>query len=151
MTKGPGPRQTYENGKSIQNLQRHIQNKISGPGMKQYLYEKNGWEEDTFLNFDWDAIEMALNSYKPYKLTKVAQLMYRWQYVGERKETMRDGGSVCPTGCGEMEESLHYLYRTSRDMTKRRQKHYTLLVMQLKALHTYPGIIAVVTKALRQE
>ena len=118
--------------------------------MKQYLCEKNGWEEETFLNFDWDAIELALNTYKPYKQTKIAQLMHRWQYVGERKVMMNDGSNLCPAGCGEVEEGMHYLYCTSREMVKRRQKHYTLLVKQLTALNTYPGIIAALTKILQQ-
>ena len=32
--------------------------------MKEYICKKNGWKEEQFLMYDWDATEKVLDSYK---------------------------------------------------------------------------------------
>ena len=51
--------------------------------------------------------------------------------------------------CGQLKTKLHYLHCTDTKITTTREKHTTLLVKQMKALNSYPGIITAVTKILK--
>ena len=56
---------------------------------------------------------------------------------------------MCPTGCGATEEAVHYIFCKSKEVIKRREIHHSIFIKQLKAINTYPGIIAMFTKALK--
>ena len=51
--------------------------------------------------------------------------------------------------CGSKETKMHYLYCTDKEFTHTREKYLRLLIKQLKALNTYPGITTAICKILR--
>ena len=137
-----------EDGIYIQDLQQYILLKTNGKDLKEYIKTKFEWEEETFNLVNWYAIAAALKTYKPYKRTKVSQLMFNWQYVGERKNMMEEADGVCPTGCGDFETKLHYIFCKSKEMITRRARHRSILLKQLQVLNTYPGIQTAISNAI---
>ena len=61
---------------------------------------------------------------------------------------MEEDDGFCPAGCGCIEDSLHYMHCEAKEMVMRRTKHKSLLIKQMRALNTYPGIITVVSKII---
>lgn len=74
--------------------------------------------------------------------------MFNWQYVGERQYLMEEKTGMCPTDCGEMEQGIHYVFYQSKEMKLQREKHKSILLKQLRAINTYPGVITAVSKAI---
>ena len=75
--------------------------------------------------------------------------MHHWQYIGERKLLMNENTGQCPMQCGQLETKLHYLYCTDLKITMARKNHIILLVKQMKALNSYPGIMFTFTQILK--
>ena len=136
-------------GMYIKDLHEYMQYVITANPMIEYLLKKNKWSLNQLQMINWKALEMALKSYKPFRQTRLAQLMHDWQHTGDRILLMAEGKADCPTKCGMIESKLHYLYCKDRDMQKGRAKIMTTLVQQLKCLRTYPGIITSLQKILR--
>ena len=121
-------------GHRINNLRTFITENTNGKELRKYIQEKMEWEDEEFDMIDWRSIEKTLNGYTEYKQTRIVQLMFRWQYVGGRKQLMEEDDGFCPAGCGCIEDSLHYMHCEAREMVVRRTKHKSLLIKQMRAI-----------------
>ena len=86
--------------------------------MEQYLKQKFQWDNSVLTTIDWHAIEIVLNRHKPYRRTKLCQMMYNWQHDGHQKNQMYGEEGKCPMGCGANETHMHYLHCTDEGMIK---------------------------------
>ena len=89
---------------------------------------------------DWSAMENGLKRREPFLRTKLCQLMYNWQHIGQQKRLMHNEEDECPAGCGCEETTMHYLLCTQSEMAKYRKLKQQLLERQLWKLGTYKGI-----------
>ena len=54
------------------------------------------------------------------RVTNILKMVHGWQNDGQQKDSFYEGNEdkVCPAGCGEREEQLHYIVRKSSSMTR---------------------------------
>ena len=135
----------------IGDLHEYIQYVTTATPLIAYLMKKNNWTFEQLQTIQWNDIETALKSYKPYYKVKIAQLMHDWQYVGERQHLMGDNTNQCPSKCGEVETKLHYLKCKDVEMTKNRAAHLKTLQQRLRVINTYPGIVSTISKLLTSD
>ena len=121
------------NGLLVDNIRDYFQYAITAPPMIEYLMKKNNWTIEKIQWINWKDIESALNTYKPFYRTRMAQLMHDWQHTGDRIQLMNEGKADCPTQCGQCETKLHYLQCPDNSVRVERRKALTLFTHQLKS------------------
>jgi len=133
----------------VGNMTKYLYTKVNGTQLEQYMKTKFNWSENTLRKIDWTSLEKTLNKYKPFQRTKICQLMYNWQNVGQQKSLYGEDKGKCPTGCGEDETYMHYLNCKHPEMSTYKKKRIQIFKQQLIQQKTYTGITIILTKILR--
>jgi hypothetical protein len=103
------------------NIDEHVRMLMTATPLKTYIMDKNGWTHLTFNLVDWNAVGRFMSHLSAAKRAKVAKLQHNWQNMGRQKGFfLRSQGEddeakeveCCPLGCGQYEDSLHYLLCT---------------------------------------
>ena len=137
-----------DKGKYISNIYDQLLHNKNYETLWEYMKSKYEWDEEAMQNIEWSSLNAALSKYIPTYKTKIIQLMYDWQAIGERKELMNEEGVNCLMQCGCKETKMHYLWCRDPEFTFKRQVHLNLLQKQLRAIYTYPGTVATFSKIL---
>ena len=89
-----------------------ITEEISKIGLITYLLEKNPrWNEAIFQTIDWESIGSCMTKMSALRITNIVKMVHGWQNDGNQNYLFDNvtGDSMCPTGCGQMEERLHFV------------------------------------------
>ena len=109
------------------NFSSELYSYIAGGRMRNYIQNKYGWNDNVFFSVDWESFGEYFHGLNISKLANVIKYIYDWQFtkkwetkIEESKNrnkngdiqneiTSKEGGELCPTGCGLVEDHHHYL------------------------------------------
>ena len=94
-----------------------------------YCMEKYGWEYDTFLLVDWEAVRSVRRKLTQTQRMQTAKLMHGWVPVMHML-AHETGNSQCP-GCPHPDETLDHLFRCTNP--RQVEARHTLLLSLRKA------------------
>ena len=115
-----------------------VTEEISKAGIITYLMEKNPWWNDAiFHTIDWESVGLCMKKMTPQRVTNVVKMVHGWQHDGNQKYLFDDEteDSMCPTGCGQMEEKLHFVTCQAPILVQaqhRRRDAFTLVHKKLR-------------------
>ena len=110
----------YNSQALVTKVGRKIRDLRHSANLRQYIQEKEQWDDDIFDSVDWPAFEACLKRLNVHKRINVTKYIFNWQNTGRQKQLFehsqalaenRDARDVgtCPMGCGQHEDSQHYL------------------------------------------
>ena len=156
-----------QDGLVIQNLRKYLLRSKNGEELLNYYRDKKGWHSRTLSKIDWEATESLLRRANPIKKNRLIQVMHDWQNVGRQKGKFRDSKiksterqqdnitteektiHLCPVGCGEVEDHLHYVKCKAEPMIAARQKSRLNVLTRLKRLRTNEFICSTISYILK--
>ena len=151
-----------KDGVLINDVRRYMTETINGEAMLEYMEKRRGWEPKTIDMIEWEGIEGMMRSANPMKRIKLLKMLHNWQNTGSQKGRIRDSRlklhsdsplepteeeascHLCPAGCKEVENELHYLHCPDATAKSDRYDLITKVLKKLKLLHTYEGITTMV-------
>ena len=157
-----------QDGLVIQNLRRFLLREKNGEELLDYYRVKKGWHSRIFNKIDWEAIDSLLRRADPIKKNRIIQVMHDWQNIGRQKGKFRDARllkkaehplqptieektiHLCPNGCGEVEDHLHYVKCADKAMVIERTKLRLDAIKRLKRLRTNDYICSIINTVLRR-
>ena len=162
-----------KNGVAILDMRSYMTEKINGGRMLEYLMRKRNWDDDILSSIEWEGIGGMMKQANPIKRIQILKLLHGWQNIGSQKGKIRDARlrldtdrpleptidevncHLCPSGCGEKEDELHFLHCPEGSEVTKREELIRTALKKLKALCTYDGIVSLVrlilTKVSRRE
>ena len=64
------------NGVFIDDIRTHLQHEYLGQTLRQYLQQKYNWDNERFVDIDWEGVENILSGYRPCYRNRIAQLIH---------------------------------------------------------------------------
>ena len=132
----------------------------SKPLQKWYIQQKESWTDKVFDSVDWPAFERCMKKLSIHKRINVTKYIFNWQNTGRQKQLFemwradcddrepQDVGQ-CPMGCGEHEDSQHYLQCTKLRNARAIDQSLGMLQKWMKKVHTCPEIEVIFMIGLR--
>ena len=144
---------TTKIGPKIRDL-RHSEN------LRQYIQTKEGWETDVFDSVDWPAFEACLKRLTIHKRINVVKYIFNWQNTGRQKQLFEQSNAAierrapenvgrCPMGCGQHEDSQHYLRCKKLHDTRAMDCSFGQLQKWMKKAHTHPEMEVILIVGLK--
>ncbi|GFH56771.1 predicted protein [Chaetoceros tenuissimus] len=104
------------------NVAAELRSEITGRAMKSYLKTKYQWSDEVFPKIDWKSLEAYMKSISQQIRTNVHKLRYGWQFTRQRKNVFELHGKEdfeledesCPLGCGDTDDTHHFLTCSSQ-------------------------------------
>jgi hypothetical protein len=93
------------------------------------------------------------------KCAKVAKLQHNWQNTGWQKGLFLQSGSeadtaeaseLCPMGCGNFKDSLHYLWHTHNPKPNEMVRGLSGIKKWLQSNNTAPGLTSILMRITRK-
>lgn len=155
-------------GKDVEDFRNYLLMKNNGKEMLNYYETKKGWKMNTIRSIDWEALNSLLRHASPIQKNRHIQTLHNWQNVGSQKGKIRDSRlgrdvqpplqpteeekeiHLCPNGCGETEESMHYIRCQEKEMMKKRDLYRERAMNKLKKLRTNEGILGTVNQIIKR-
>ena len=119
--------------------------------LREYIQQKENWTDNVFDSANWPAFKQCMHKLTIHKRINVTKYIFNWQNTGRQKQLFEQSQAVrkerdardvgrCPMGCGQHEDSQHYLKCTKlRDATAIDQS-FGMLQKWLKKVNTAPEI-----------
>ena len=128
--------------------------------LKRYIQEKENWEDDVFETVDWLAFETCLKKLTIHKRINVTKYIFNWQNTGRQKQLFensqanienREPRNVgnCPMGCGQHEDSQHYLRCDKLRDARAIDRSFGGLQKLMKKTDTHPELEIILLIGLR--
>ena len=151
---GSSPATFYHDGKPVHTkIGRKIRSIRLDQPLRQYIQQKEQWDDETFETVDWKAFDASMNKLSIHKRINIAKYVFNWQNTGRQKQLFEDAQAMteerdssnvvlCPMGCGQPELPQHYLQcpilhnarvitRDLAAVTKWMEKNNTLTEMRI--------------------
>ena len=137
-----------------------IRDIIHSRPLRLYIQDKESWTDEVFDSVDWPAFERCMQKLSIHKRINVTKYIFNWQNTGRQKQLFemrqaeregRDPCDVgqCPMGCGEHEDSQHYLRCTKLRDARAMDTSFGMLQKWMKKVHTYSEIEVIFMIGLR--
>ena len=128
--------------------------------LRNYIQEKEDWTDKVFESVDWHAFEQCMNELSVHKRINVTKYVFNWQNIGHQKQLFENGRALqeeraardmgqCPMGCGEHEDSQHYLRCTKLRDARAIDLSFGILQKWMKKVHTHPELEVILMVGLR--
>ena len=128
--------------------------------LRAYVMEKEDWTEDIFNSVDWQAFERGMQKLSIHKRINVTKYIFNWQNTGRQKQLFEDGRAMqeernpqivgtCPMGCGEHEDSQHYLRCTKLQDSKAIDQSFGEVRNWMRKHHTHKELEIILLTGLR--
>ena len=137
-----------------------IRDIIHSKPLRKYIQQKESWTDEVFDSVDWPAFERCMKKLSIHKRINVTKYIFNWQNTGRQKQLFemwradcddrepQDVGQ-CPMGCGEHEDSQHYLQCTKLRNARAIDQSLGMLQKWMKKVHTCPEIEVIFMIGLR--
>ena len=128
--------------------------------LRTYIKEKENWEDTVFDTVDWPAFESCLKRLTIHKRINVTKYIFNWQNTGRQKQLFENSQAIhenreprnvgyCPMGCGQQEDSQHYLRCTKLHDTRAIDRSFGDLQKWMKKMNTHPEMEIILLLGLR--
>ena len=144
---------TTKIGRKIREL-RHTAN------LRKYIQEKEEWEDAVFDSVDWPAFKACLGRLSVHKRINVTKYVFNWQNTGRQKQLFENSQALierrilqdvgtCPMGCGQHEDSQHYLRCPKLHDARAIDSGFGRLQKWMKKADTHPEMRVILTVGLQ--
>ena len=155
-------------GKDVEDLRKYLLKRTNGDDILNYYRERRGWDRDIIQTIDWEAVDNLLRKTTPLQKNRLMQMMHNWQNVGAQKGKMRDSRlgknlipppqltmeetdiHLCPNGCGENEENMHYVRCQDDKFKKQRDSLRREMIVKLKKARTEDNIVSIMNYIVKK-
>ena len=142
---------------------------VHGDDLLGYMHESYGWTKEVLSYIDWDSFNLCYGKHTIHKMTNIVKYLHGWQYAGRKQQQIRESkikskrnkltnkeeqllevrkATLCPAGCGQLEQQHHYLVCTALKWTPIIEDEWKTLSSRLKSMKTSPTIISIIMHAL---
>ena len=137
-----------------------IRDLVHSQTLRTYIMQKEDWTDAVFDSVDWPAFDQCMNKLSVHKRINVTKYIFNWQNTGRQKQHFENSQAMredreardvgrCPMGCGQHEDSQHYLRCTKLRDARAIDQSFGQLQQWMKTVQTAPEIEVIFMIGLR--